>query len=413
MSNNEMIKKRMSQSLDTSRFAGGNIKQAKDLYFNDIGGKKILTPHPDSNVIETSQHVRWQLDPVSFAPGTITNNPITFRLSPNYCFKIENVVLDMVLANTHATNSVTPVAGPYLIDRIDIGVNGDPNPVQTLTGDWLFSKFQFFSNDQVNVLGGLNGLGMSPLTFDPTAQHAIAALGKETISLPISLSLLNHINPQTINNDIIISVYPRANPVLSGTGTLVMNAMNLRLISKRNRIAEENHRKLELQFPKKIPYSTIQSSSWTGTLTAGTMTEIPIQFKDSCINAAFSQLGGPSTFQSEYDAIINVVDNNKTTILGSNGISAGHIRTTNAAIHSPGVLPSVKAIYWLFFADSPMQVIRDGINNGYFQFTSNQFLQLTTGSAFVTGTYTVDVTYVTYQHLMQEKAICDPYPGAS
>ena len=121
-----------------NRLSHMSVKQSPDLY--KILDSGVLLEHPDSAEVQTSRHTRWQLDPVSFTAGQFTNNPILFRITPSYCDKIEQVYLEWKVSETGGSNTVTPLVAPYQIDRIEVGVNGSPEPIQVLWGDWLYAK---------------------------------------------------------------------------------------------------------------------------------------------------------------------------------------------------------------------------------------------------------------------------------
>lgn len=104
-------------------------------------GGRILVRNPQDALVGLGHQVRWLLDPVSFNPGVFTINPILFRIPPNFCSDIQYTYLKFVCSETGGVNPMTPVLTPYLIDRIEIGVNGDPTPLQTLSADWLYSKW--------------------------------------------------------------------------------------------------------------------------------------------------------------------------------------------------------------------------------------------------------------------------------
>jgi hypothetical protein len=59
--------------------------------------------------------------------------------------------------------------------------------------------------------------------------------------------------------------------------------------------------------------------------------------------------------------------------------------------------------YWIWFSDKPTQMVQDASNSGYLHFNGNLFLQLTPGTGFTTGTYIIDVLYLTYSKLELEK----------
>eukprot|EP01133_Synstelium_polycarpum_P002949 gene2949-3391_t len=81
---------------------------------------------------------------------------------------------------------------------------------------------------------------------------------------------------------------------------------------------------------------------------------------------------------------------------GSNAVSSAFCTSTNNAVHTHGDLSTYIPHYWIYFTHNPLEVIRDGVNSGYFAFTSTQF-QIKPGfSSFGSGivsdsTCTVDV----------------------
>ena len=62
-----------------------------------------------------------------------------------------------------------PTLAPYLIDRIEIGVNGSPTPIQTIQNDEIMADLMFYTVDQIGSLNVTNGMNMSSDYQTPTA----------------------------------------------------------------------------------------------------------------------------------------------------------------------------------------------------------------------------------------------------
>lgn len=383
---------------------GREIKQMPDdIDVKKLGGQQVIVKR-NSIYAKLDQNKLWQLNPVSFNAGSFTNNPIVFRIQPKLFKHIDMAFLQLVCSETGGSNTVTPVVAPFLLDRIEIGVNGQPNPVQIIYAEHLYAKWQFLYSEQQNQLFAGNSLNMTTSAY--AGESAIAAGGSATYLIPVTISLLDKFNPDVIKNDIIINVYPRANPVSAGTGTLQLTSIQWQFQSNENTIQDAALGNLYSKLPALIDYTNIIQLTYTGTFTAASQVEIPLQGVSGLSPAMFfviraSKAAASSAIRTftalggtvESSGFIDVVNGAKNTLLGSGAISPQLVRYQLPALFTHGDMSSKVPIYWLYFNDNAAASIIHGKINGGVQLTGREFLRLTPGTGFSTGTYTVDMYF--------------------
>src|SRR3954451_18871697 len=96
----------------------------------------------------------------------------------------------------------------------------------------------------------------------------------------------------------------------------------------------------------------------------------------------FTALGG----NSESNGLIDVVNQSKVSLLGSGALSPQYIRYHQSTIWLPSSMPAVVPLYWIFFGGQAVRSIVTGFDAGGQRFTGFEFLRLTPGTGFTTGT---------------------------
>ena len=399
----------------TSEVKGQHLTQVvmpRDLALGDVNGRRMIIRGDEHKAIGLKR-VYYQLDPVSFTAGAFTNNPITFRLAPNSCSQIDNAYLELTCIESGGLASVTPVVAPFLIDRIDVGLNGTVNPLQSLPAEWLYLMNQFITAEEVASFLALNSQNMTATAY--AGESAIAASGTAVYLIPLLGSLFTLLNPQTYNADVIIQVYPRAAPVSAGTGTLQLSNARLRIHTRKDDLVDNYSARLHGMYDRLISYTNFFITTHSQTLTAGTQTEIALQGVQSTVGAmcvmlrasksvtasairVFSALGGTS----EFNGAIDLVDYSKITLMGSGAVSPQLTRLSTAWT-TRGDFSSKVAVYWLIFSEDPSSTAVRGKHTGAVAMDGRQFLRLTPGTGFTSQTYIVDVLYLGHAALSLSK----------
>jgi hypothetical protein len=302
------------------------------------------------------------------------------------------------------------VCAPFLIDRIEVGVNGQPNPVQIIYAEHLYAKWQFYYTEQQNQLFAGNSLNMTTAAY--AAESAIAASGSAVYQIPLAMTLFDKINPDLLKSDIIVTVYPRANPVSAGTGTLQLTSIDLRFHSIENPLQDSSVLSLHSKYTSLIDYCNIVNLTWTGSLQAATTVEIPLQGISGLCPALFfvvraSKAAASSAIRtftavggtSESNGQIDLVNGNKVSVLGSGALRPQLVRYQIPALHTFGDMSSKTPVYWLFLNNNPVSSILTGKLNGGVNFTGREFLRIQPGAGFTTATYTVDIYFYIHSAL--------------
>lgn len=395
---------------------GREIKTSPD-YLNLVtfGNQKALMPK-GTNSARLDQTKMWQLDPVSFNAGSFTTNGIVFRVQPKFMKHIDQAFLELVCSETGGSNTVTPVVAPFLIDRIEIGLNSQTNPFQVIPAEHLYTKWQFYYTEQQNQLFAGNSLNMTTAAY--AAETAIAAGGSATYVIPLSMTLFDKINPDVLKSDLIITVFPRASPISAGTGTLQLTNIRFRFHALENPLSDVTVSSLYAKFPSIIDYMNIVNVPFTAALSANTQIEIPLQGINGLCPAFFfviraSKAAASSAIRTftalggtvETTGAIDFVNGNKVSLLGSGALSPSLIRYQLPALHTFGDQSSKLPVYWMYLNNSPVNSILTGKINGGVILTGREFLRLTPGTGFTSATYTVDIYFYIHSTLSLQNGV--------
>lgn len=378
-------------------------------------GTEYLTHSAGDLVVAASREQALILNPVSFTPGVATNTQIVFRINPQYMTVPTTCILEWVVTETGGVNSVTPICAPYQIQRIEFGIEGSPTPIQTLYADWFYSKNAFLGNEDLACMCAGNALNMSATTF--ASESAIAPSGTATYAMPIDIAwFLQKADFQTLKGDCLLLVYPQANPVSAGTGTLQLTSMRFRFLSRIDPVTDPLSMRSLAMTPSYWTYLNLQMIPSSLTLTAGTLSQIRLSGVTGLMGAALVMIRSNATSTtasamrvftdlagtSPAGGFIDVVDASGNSLLGSTGtITPLFLRGANAAYKFPGMMTSVIPHYWLPFCSDMGPMFKSAANTGFVFFDGNQILNLTPGTGFTTGTYTVTVMFLQYAALAQ------------
>jgi hypothetical protein len=384
------------------------IDTTPNLYQYNYNGRRVIQRYPENNVCSLNNNAIWQLSPESFQPGAFTTNPVTFRLKPNFCNLITDAHLQIVCSETGGANSVTPVVAPFLINRIEIGLDGSPVTNQTIYPEWLYAKYQFFYSEEVASALAFNAQNMTATAF--AGESAIPAGTSATYLLPLTNCLITSIDPSTIRSDVIITIYPATNPVSAGTGTLQLTSMQLLLDSEQNPAVEAATRSLLRSNPFVHDYINFVPQTWTGTLTAGVQSEISISGVNQLAAAVLITVRASKSFTGSAirtfadlgnDALINLTDQNKVSILGSGALQSRYLRGQQL-LKTHGTMATVVPLYWILHSDI-QEALATGRIAGFYNYNGYQYLQITPGSAFSSGTFTVDMYFLCYNSQLESE----------
>lgn len=383
--------------------------------------KVIAIKTPEGLTIQGDEHYlvqdewgkTWTLYPTSFVPGTFNSNPITFRITPGQVSLIDESALVLTCTESGGSSSITPPPSPWLINRIEFGVNSQPSPVQTLYGESIYMMMQLFPNEKVNSYLGGNSMNMTAGAY--ANPSAIAASGTMVYNIPLWGAVLSQLDPKLLSGDIVVTVYPQPSPAVAGSGTLQLNNIALSFKTYHNPTREASRLALYNTGLGMFDYINIVPTTYQGTLTAGTQTDIPLQGFDGNVAAlgfnirsslsytagavySFSALGG----SSEVNGQIDVLDANRATIQGSGYVSPQYNRYLQNVSLFEGQMAAVLPIYWVVHDSKPKDAFLEGINSGFYHYRGKEFLRIQPGTGFTTATYTVTIWYFSHSRLARQ-----------
>jgi hypothetical protein len=116
--------------------------------------------------------------------------------------------------------------------------------------------------------------------------------------------------------------------------------------------------------------------------------------------ATFADINGTATTTAT-GGLVDIRDSAGTSIFGTGNIPATFLRGGQAAYKFPGSMTAVIPHYWFPFCTDLASVLKSGENTGMQYFDGTQFLYLTPGTGFTTGTYNISVLFLSYQAIAQ------------
>jgi hypothetical protein len=108
------------------KLSGKAPKYAEHLILNN----GILEPNADHHTYRMARDIIWRLSPVQGAvPNNFTEQPIRFRINRGFYGECHSCALEITVTEYGGTTGATPLIAPYLLDRVEIAVNGDVSQV--------------------------------------------------------------------------------------------------------------------------------------------------------------------------------------------------------------------------------------------------------------------------------------------
>ena len=378
---------------------GSNIYENKNAPYITPARQQSWTVPPYSGISNgTSQAFSGQQIIFRIAQGTIPG-------------RITHLDLEMILAETGRTNSVTPPILPFCFQQIVVSLNGTQSRTDQIVYPLqLLKNYLSWSDEKVaNKNGGqMNLLNMNPITYgNPTA---IAPGGQGNYVQDLDALMITDMWTELNRVDTYIVFYmPSSSPAVAGSGTLQINSMNLRVYNEINGKADPISKGLIDSKPYFI--NLLHNQMYTSanqTLTASTLASpIPMSglagiLCDS-ITIVINPTGGTAANQTTFQALggtygdssaltsgsIDMKVSAGTSILGGAPLPSYYARSYTADyVNNAGRLSSALAIYTIWFGHNPM-FYKDGNNTGGYTPQTTDNLWLTPGAGFPTGTYNV------------------------
>lgn len=230
----------------------------------------------DAERLVPSRHQMYLIPPYSGvnngANQAFTGQQIQFRIQPNLVTgRIRHAQLEFTLAETGGASSVTPVCSPYLFQYLFVGLNGQSsNQSQILYNHTFYHNLMYKTQELlVSMNGGsLNLMNMNVVTFQ--GESAIPPGGTALQTLSLESSLICKITPNTLANDVwLVIQMPASSPAIAGSGTLQLNAVNLRLYNELNDAVDAKVAMAMNAIPSVINCLYNYQQQFTQTLTAG------------------------------------------------------------------------------------------------------------------------------------------------
>jgi len=372
-----------------------------------------IIKHPDATTYNITKPIQIEVSPQSWTAATFTGQQVQFRIQPSLCGEIELVLLELQCAETGGTNSVTPIVAPFLVNNIAIYYKTLGKPLQTIDANSLYCQFQWANKSEIDNFIAFNALNMNS-TY--VGESAISASGSATFSIPLLFSILNGLDPKTLNGDIIIIVTLRNGATASGSGTLTLNDLRLRIQSREDPHHDSNIQELISKQPVLHPYVDPVVFEITQTVTASIQHDINVQLTGnfaawlvlirSSTSATssglrtFSPIGGITNLELR-TGVLDVLDNKKVSIFHSAN-RPGYYRSIYPALHGGYDMSTQVASYWVVFTehDNFGEVLKHGLKFGGLVCDNDHYLRITPGSTFSTGTFTITVVGYSFHEAM-------------
>lgn len=233
-------------------------------------GVDCLSTDPLNFKADVSRDSWVTVPPSTTLPSSLGGSaPVQYRINPGTCGQIMEVYLDLTVANTDPVNSVTPIAYPFFVSRIECGLNANPSPIQILYPEFLYSAYSQYSNEDMTKACFANQLNMAAGTWG--SESALAPSSSVTYSMPLHGYFAAHgeINAMAISGALMLSWYQNATPVVSGTGTLTQTFTQLRIRSRIDPAYDLARLKLLKKLPQLITYLKTPIQTYYNTIASG------------------------------------------------------------------------------------------------------------------------------------------------
>ena len=393
--------------------------------FQGVGqdGKRYLMKHPKHLESEDSVGLQtFQLDPVSFSPMLpIQSSPVVFRITPGFASEAESVILEVHLRNTNGAGTITPLALPYVIERIELGVNGSPNSVCTITSDGLLASQEFLPLDVYEkVYSLLNQSPYAKFVVNGTnilTETAIGTSATAVYQLTLPYAVWSQLDSTTLSGDLILTIWPRALPVASVAGGAVSTELELsrvRLLIQTKGLHpgdQDMIRQVHAKTAKLISYVEPRYLSRAGSVfTAGIRSDIVLSgiaghcagFFVMVRNGAHVAPGTAfRTFDSlGDDATFDLLDAGGRSILGARSLTGRELRKTYQSFNQ-GILGNALNIYFVPLGDDVASTVWQGVDSGGLHLKGSEVLAITPGYG-VALTKELVVVFLFHSQMVQE-----------
>jgi hypothetical protein len=158
----------------------------------------------------------------------------------------------------------------------------------------------FYTPNQITKFLVANGTNM---TADYSSPTALLASQSAVYTLYLPTCLLERINGKTIQNDIIVTVYPKnGSPSVAGSGSLQISSLDLLINSYVDPMADEAVVNLMEKYPYTFVYNDcVWRPNDSVTLTANQTTEITIQPINKLVAGFFMMVRASKSDADLYD----------------------------------------------------------------------------------------------------------------
>ena len=374
--------------------------------------------------------------PNGTAIGAGTN--VQFNIQPQFTGPIDQIWLEIVIRNTHATDAVTLVPAPFFMQTLTIGNpgSGDPSTVLTIYPEDFWFENMLRTQEELARIGAFDALGMDVATFQNAT--ALAALTNHTYYLPlVPYTMLQDFVPKvvaTAGNTCVVFNGNSLGIIQSGTGTPVLVSLNLRFAVARNVPYEAAlarqvalRRPFDVNYLKPTLYPLGQVTLTEGTPTTLQLTSITdlvayfflvIRVNKTPTAAGWTTLlalGGAGAAEISSGATLDLKTSGGTSIISAgSGVPAGFMRSaflndviTGDDIPTGGIMATVIPVY-TFSACSDMCSAAATLSagskvTGFYNFNDAMFKQpqitITPGAGALGGVPTlVNVDIYTYSY---------------
>ena len=254
------------------------------------------------------------------------------------------------------------------------------------------------------------------MSSDYQTLTAISAGVSTVYTLHLPTIMLERINAKTIDNDILISVFPNAysNIIVTGTGVLQLSSLFLMINSYVDPLEEEAIIRLKNQYPYVFSYNDSVHKPYTATLSPSTKTTLSISPINKFVSGFFimmrssksgsglytyAKLGGTD---KDWSAFIDLRDQNGISMFGT-PLRAAQLRGNKSSYWFAGNITAKLNIYPYFFTKDPTSAVIEGKNEGFLFMNQVYSLDITPGSTFTSETYNIDLYFFTHTEMIQEK----------
>lgn len=332
----------------------------------------------------------------------------TFTISSDKVHIIEDFILQINCRNTSGNLTITPNVVPFLINRIEVMVNG--SIFENIYPYELYSE-TLMNEPQEYVVAQQTTLNMSPTTYN--AANAIAASTNQTYYLPLRCFVNNTLFMCQLINQVQIRVYWASTPVSSGSGTLSLVSSFLWAMGKSfaARIRDRLIQKFNARKHVTRTVTRRDNSIAFGTLTNAVSSEQPLSGLTGSFCSIKMMLVAASAVPAS-DALYTYEPLSYITIKDSSGIPLNSIQNIPAELVQyvwpkvtggyPGQGQQVKYIYEYPLGDAPCESENEGDASGFSYFNGKFNLMITPGTLSTSpGSYTMRVCGYQYTLVSQ------------